>query len=375
MKLKVWLAVCFLLLFAASSGAAAPDIEWQKTLGGSGYDRAQSIQQTNDGGFIVAGYTNSNDGDVSGNNGGLWDAWVVKLDSAGEIEWQRCLGGSRDEIAYSIQQTSDGGYIVAGFTNSNDGDVSGNNGGEDAWVVKLDSAGGIEWQRCLGGSGSDGASSVQQTSDGGFIVAGATYSNDGDVSGNNGNLDAWVVKLDSTGGIEWQRCIGGYKEDHAYYVQQTSDDGYIVAGFTESNDGDVSGNNGGWDAWVVKLDSAGGIEWQRCIGGSEEDHAYYVQQTGDGGYIFAGSTRSNDGDVSGNNGSRDAWVVKLGSAGEIEWQKCIGGSQWDEAFSIRQTSDGGFIVAGYTQSNDGDVSGNNGEGDAWVVKLAPNHGE
>jgi len=344
-------------------------IHMQKCLGGTGADFAYSIKQTSDGGFIVAGFTMSNDGDVSGNHG--WnDAWVVKLNSSGDIEWQKCLGGTNDDYAYSIQQTSDGGFIVAGETNSNDGDVSGNHGWNDAWVVKLNSLGDIEWQKCLGGTNNDYARSIQQTSDGGFIVAGYTSSNDGDVSGNHENGKYWVVKLNSSGTILWQKCLGGTVYGAiAYSIQQTSDGGFIVAGETRSYNGDVSGNHGGIDYWVVKLDSLGDIEWQKCLGGTNNDYARSIQQTSDGGFIVAGYTSSNDGDVSGFHGYSDYWVVKLNSSGDIEWQKCLGGTNDDWARSIKQTSDGGFIVAGFTASNDGDVSGNQGNSDAWVVKL------
>ena len=292
------------------SYAQAPTIQWQKCLGGTVTDEANSIQQTSDGRFIVAGYTFSNDGDVSGNHGNS-DYWVVKLNSSGDILWQRCLGGTDDDYAYSIQQTSDGGFIVAGQTYSNDGDVSGNHGYDDAWVVKLNSSGDIEWQKCLGGTDDDYAYSIQQTSDGGFIVAGQTYSNDGDVSGNHGYDDAWVVKLNSSGDIEWQKCLGGTNDDRAYSIQQTSNGGFIVAGYTYSNDGDVSGNHGYWDTWVVKLNSSGDIEWQKCLGGTSDDYANSIQQTSDSGFIVVGYTFSNDYDVSENHGYDDAWVVKL----------------------------------------------------------------
>ena len=177
-------------------------VEWKKTLGGSYGDGAESIQQTDDGGYIVAGYTCSNDGDVDGNHG-YCDFWVVKLDENGTIQWQKCLGGRYLDLAYSIQQTSDGGYIVVGETRSNDGDVSGWHGGydengdpkPDMWIVKLDSNGNIQWQKCLGGSDYDVAESVQRTSDGGYIVAGWTSSNNGDVSGNHGVSDFWIIKL------------------------------------------------------------------------------------------------------------------------------------------------------------------------------------
>jgi len=305
------------------------------------------------------------------------------------IVWQKCLGGSNYDWAYSIQQTSDSGFIVAGWTKSNDGDVSRWHEGydddygeptSDYWVVKLNSAGNIEWQKSLGGSGSDEAHSIQQASDGGFIVAGYTDSNDGDVSGHHGHIgssDYWVVKLNSAGEIIWQKCLGGSRGDYANSIQQTSDGGFIMAGATESNDGDVNGWHVGYirdfplpDYWVVKLDSSGNIEWQKCLGGSDWDGAYSIQQTTNGGFIVAGYSRSNDGDVSGNHGGYDWWVVKLNSSGDIVWQKCLGGGSEDWAYSVQQTSDGGFIVAGGTESNDGDVSGNHGGGDFWVVKLS-----
>ncbi len=349
---------------------AQPEIAWQRCLGGSGDDYAHSIQQTTDGGYIVAGWTLSDDGDVSGYHGG-YDFWVVKLNSSGDIVWQKCLGGSGEDEAHSIQQTTDGGYIVAGVTASNDGDVSGNRGDYDFWVVKLNSSGDIVWQKCLGGSNDDAAYSIQQITDGGYVVAGYTESNDGDVSGNHGYSDSWVVKLSSSGNIVWQKCLGGSRCDNAYSIQQTTDGGYIVAGCTESNDGDVSGNHGGYDFWVVKLNSSGNIVWQKCLGGSSYDEVCSIQQTADGGYIVAGGTLSNDGDVSGNHGSADFWVVKLNSSGDIVWQKCLGGSNDDAAYSIQQITDGGYVVAGYTESNDGDVSGNHGSADFWVVKLRP----
>jgi len=293
----------------------------------------------------------------------------VKLDETGNIQWQKYLGGSDGDGAFSIQQTSDGGYIVAGVAYSNDGDVSGNHGDSDYWIVKLDETGNIQWQKCLGGSREDVAKSIQQTSDGGYIVAGITPSNDGDVSGNHGSADYWIVKLDETGKIQWQKCLGGSDGDGAFSIQQTSDGGYIVAGVAYSNDGDVSGNHGDSDYWIVKLDETGKIQWQKCLGGSSYDEAYSIQQTSDGGYIVAGYTYSNDGDVSGNHGDFDYWIVKLDETGNIQWQKCFGGSSYDYAQSIQQTSDGGYIVAGWTESNDGDVSGNHGNSDYWIVKL------
>jgi PKD repeat protein len=343
-------------------------IDWQKCLGGLRDDVASSIQQTTDGGYIVAGYSYSNDGNVTGNHGD-YDYWVVKLDRTGTILWQKCLGGSADDQANSIQQTADGGYIIAGYTSSNNGDVTGNHGISDYWVVKLTASGTMDWQRCLGGIFSDYAQSVQQTTDGGFIIAGSTASNDGNVDGNHGQFDYWIVKLDSTGTLIWQKCLGGTDYDMGINIQQTEDMGYIVAGGTASNNDDVTGNHGDWDYWIVKLNSTGTIVWQKCLGGTGTDYAKSIQQTADGGYLVVGYTISNNGNVDGNHGSYDYWVVKLDRTGTILWQKCLGGISTEQAQSIQQTADGGYIISGYTTSNNGDVTGNHGAADYWIIKL------
>ena len=343
-------------------------LDWQKSLGGSDLDLSWSIQQTNDGGYIIAGFSESNDGDVSGNHGKS-DYWIVKLTSTGELDWQKSLGGSDRDESYSIEQTNDGGYIIAGCSESNDGDVSGNHGDYDYWIVKLTSTGEIDWQKSLGGSDLERAHSIQQTTDGGYIIAGYTWSNDGDVSGYHGTRDFWIVKLTSTGKLDWQRSLGGYQNELAYYIQQTTDGGYIIAGESSSGNCDVTDYYGGSDYWIVKLTSTGELDWQRSIGGSDDDYAYSVQQTNDGGYIIAGSSESNDGNVSENHGNYDYWIVKLTSTGELDWEKSLGGSDLDESFSIQQTTDRGYVIAGCSESNDGDVSENHGSRDYWIVKL------
>ncbi|MEO0074024.1 MAG: hypothetical protein ABIK43_05135 [candidate division WOR-3 bacterium] len=167
--------------------------------------------------------------------------------------WQRCLGGSDDDVALSIQPTPDQGYVVAGGTRSKDGDVTGQHGNRDCWVVKLSANGDIQWQRCLGGSDYDAAYSIQPTPDQGYVVAGGTCSRNGDVTGQHGGVDCWVVKLSANGHIQWQRCLGGSDVDLANSIQPTPDQGYVVAGYTRSRDGDVTGQHGDRDCWVVKL--------------------------------------------------------------------------------------------------------------------------
>ncbi|MBA2421900.1 MAG: T9SS C-terminal target domain-containing protein, partial [Chitinophagales bacterium] len=276
------------------------------------------------------------------------------------IEWQKCLGGSNNEAAFSIEQTAEGNFIVAGYSDSNDGDVTGNHGSDDYWIVKLDPASNILWQKSLGGNSIDEANSINQTADGGFIVAGFSYSNNGDVTGNNGADDYWIVKLDSTGDILWEKSLGGSGDDGANCIQQTFDGGFIVTGWSSSNDGDVTGNHGLWDYWLVKLDTSGSLEWEKSFGGSLNDMAYSVQQTIDGGFIVAGYSESSDGDVSGNHGFRDYWIIKTDADGNLLWQTFLGGTEYDEAHSIIQLKEGGYLVAGFAGSAYGDVTGNHG---------------
>ena len=343
---------------------------WKKTFGGSSDDRARSIQQTSDGGFVVVGHTVSNNGDVSGNHGD-YDAWILKISSTGVIQWQRCLGGSAFDEAWDVQQSTDGGYIVIGGSSSSDGDLTFNNGSSDFWVVKMNGSGTIEWQKSLGGSGFDLGYAIRQTNDGGYIATGEGGSNNGDISGFHGVTDFWVVKLTFDGKIEWERSLGGTSLDRGNDIQPTQDGGYIVYGQIRSSNGDVTGYHGGYDLWAVKLNKDGAIEWQRALGGSGEDYATSIYQTEDDGYIMTGQTQSTDGDVNDNDGGADLWIVKLSDTGAILWEKTLGGTQDEWGNSIEQTSDGGFIMAGYARSNNGDVSENKGKTDYWIVKLSP----
>lgn len=332
--------------------------------------------------------------------------FALSLSGQPEISWQKCLGGSDDEIhlgfSCDFQNTSDGGFIICGSTKSTDGDVSGihispdfpEEPASDAWVVKTDHQGNVEWQKCFGGTSRDAALSVQQTSDGGYIVSGYALSDDGDVVENeydqNGNptyhgmQDIWILKLDDLGNIEWQKCLGGQGDEFALKIIQTTDGGFIIAGNTYGSlYGEIIDVHGSWDIWIVKLSPIGNIEWQNCLGGTEWDMCSDISQASDGGFILSGRTSSNNGDVSGwhfgtaNGGStllEDFWVVKLNIVGEIEWQKCLGGSRDDWASSITEATDGGYIVTGFTTSSDGDVSGYYGTPpfgihDVWIVKL------
>lgn len=362
--------ILFISILFYYSLLPAQTIEWQKSYGGSSSDIAYCIRQTHEKGYIIGGSASSTNGDVTGNHG-LADYWVVKINAMGLLEWEKSFGGSGSEILYSIEKTFDRGYIIGGFTQSNDGQVTGSHGGDDYWIVKIDSAGSLQWQKALGGSSMDEAMCVKQTKDKGYIIAGETYSNDGDVSANHGAIDYWIVKLDSAGSMQWQKTLGGSESDNASSILQTADGGYVIAGITMSNDGDVSGNHGLRDFWVVKLDTIGNIKWQKSFGGSSYDGALYLKQTIDNGFIIVGYTQSNDGDVTGYHGGTayDGWVIKIDSTGVLQWQKTLGGSNDDVAQDVEQTNDGGYIIFCYTKSNDGDVTFNHGKYDYWIIKL------
>ena len=334
----------------------------QYLYGGNNVENSYSIVSTSDGGYIAAGYTASSaSGDVSGASKGAGDIWIVKMNSIGAIEWEKNYGGNAEDEGYSIVQTSDGGYIVGGNTYSSaNGDVSGaNHGSSDIWIVKLDNTGAITWEKNYGGDQTEYFNSIRQTTDGGYIVVGSTNSSaNGDVTGaSNGDFDVWIVKLDNAGAITWQKNYGGSASDRGLSVIQTTDTGYMVAANTESSaTGDVTGaNNGAKDIWLLKLDNAGAITWQKNYGGSGDDGFQYdcIKQTTDGGYIGLASTASSaTGDVSGvNKGAVDYWAVKLDNAGSITWEKNYGGSGNEVGTSVYKTADGGYWLIGVTTSS------------------------
>lgn len=368
--------------------AQAPEIEWQNTIGGSSTDELHCLQQTNDGGYIVGGYSGSNIfADKTEPNIGLFDYWIVKLNTLGGIEWQNTIGGDDWDYLNCIKVTPDKGFIVGGYSESGiSGDkTEANIGGDDYWIVKLDSLGNLEWQNTIGGDDDDKLRSVILSQDGGYVLCG--YSKSG-ISGdkteaNIGGDDYWIVKLDSLGNIDWQNTIGGAELDNAYCIEQTPDGGFVIGGFSSSG---ISGDKteesiesaiglNTIDYWVVKLNSSGNLEWQNTIGGNGSDYLQSINLTEDGGFILGGFSKSGfSADKTENNlGGNDYWILKLTSFGEIVWQNTIGGVDDDNLYSIEQTVDGGFILGGYSGSDiSGDKSENTiggGEEDFWIVKL------
>ena len=368
----------------ASASAEEPEMEWNKTFGGPEVDKGYSVQQTSDGGYIIAGETYSfgvGDSDVC----------LIKTDENGELEWDRTFGGSADDRGKSVQQTSDGGYIIAGET------YSFGAGDSDVCLIKTDEKGGKEWSKTFGGTDWDEGYSVQQTSDDGYIIAGETG------SFGAGGSDVWLVKTDEKGEEEWNKTFGGGTSDHGYSVEQTSDGGYIIAGETycwggkfgelyliktdekgeeewskmfserdwtvgysveQTSDGGYIIAGGTWwhisDVYLIKTDEDGEEEWSKTFGGRYTDYAKSVEQTSDGGYIIAGMTESFGA------GDSDVSLIKTDENGVVKWSKTFGGAYEDDrGESVQQTTDGGYIIAGFTNSFEA------GDADVWLIKVTP----
>ena len=371
----------FALLFVVLSVFSQdPAIIWQKTIGGSSGDFSTVFEPTSDGGFILGGYSTSNiSGEKTENSHGGTDIWIVKIDASGNIMWQNTIGGSGEDLLTSLKQTSDGGYIMAAGSDSNiSGDKAENSrGGLDYWILKLNSSGAIVWQKTYGGAQPDFDAYVVETTDGGYFVGG--YS-DSDVSGDKtvptkGQRDFWPMKLDSSGAIVWQKSIGGSLVDRPQASFQTADGGFIMGGSSTSGiSGDkTESNRGESDNWIVKLDSNGNVQWDKTYGGSGKDLMRNMIQTSDGGYLVGGYSKSNiSGDKTENSrGDYDYWVLKLDGSGNLVWQNTIGGSGIDYVRDVKQISDGSFMIAGYSNSNiSGDKTENsNGGYDYWLIHL------
>ncbi|MBK9730997.1 MAG: T9SS type A sorting domain-containing protein [Chitinophagaceae bacterium] len=421
-KINLLLLIILRSSFAVAQ-ITAPDIAWQKTIGGNGTDQLYAVIQTIDDGYLLGGYSSSGiSGDKTevcqGNN----DYWAIKLDATGNMEWQNTIGGSAIDNLYNVIESTDGGYFLVGTSGSGiSGDkteavqglwevkldgtgsiawqksssvlyfdkssaIQTSDGGylvgctridwsdydTDYFVVKLDASGNFQWQNTMvGGYTPDYLHAIVQSDDGGYLLCGSS-------SGGNGPdyyNDYLVVKLDASGNTQWENYIGGDSYDELYSVVKTADGGYLLGGYSYSG---ISGekteaSQGSNDYWVVRLDAAGSIQWQNTIGGSGEDMLHAVVLTSDNGYLLGGTSASGiSGDkTEASKGSSDYWVVKLDVSGNIEWQKTIGGDLLDDLNSLEQSTDGSYLLGGYSSSG---ISGDKtevskGGNDYWVVKL------
>jgi len=375
-----------IFIFACSlflNSALKAQVTFQKTFGGTNTDYAYSVQQTKDEGYIIAGYTTSfgvgsrdaylictdvngktlwtktygesntdyawtvqqtnDDGFIFGAHSGSFgigshDVYLVKSDLGGNVIWSRVYGGSNADGAYSLQQTTDGGFIIGAHVNSFGA------GQHDVYLIKINNSGDTLWTKTFGGPGEDRFRELHQTADGGFILVSET------LSFGAGNSDVYLIKTDSIGNLLWTKTYGGSSSDYGYSVRQTLDGGYIIAGYTRSFGAE------GTDVYIIKTDSSGNLDWAKAYGGSSNDYGYSIRQTTDGGYIVAGYTES-----FGEGG--DVYLIHIDADGDLIWSKTFGGSQTDHGWSVRQTVDGGFIIAGFTRSF------GSGNEDVYLIKT------
>lgn len=380
-----WISLFFslLLIFSCEKQDIPFDSELNSqlvlTLGGSRNDVAQSVIATNDGGFAVLGYTQSNNGNILDKSDESYDFWLLKFDSNANLEWTKTFGGSEDDRGFSLIQTSDSGYALLGYTSSSNGDVSTHNGARDFWLVKTDTEGTLIWEKTYGFSGVDQGTHIIETSDNNLMISGVldvTASGGDGIFGRNTTRhaggDYWLLKLTSTGDLIWSRYYGGSFTDVPYEFVETPSGEVLIVGSSDSNDVDISSSKGSYDFWTVNANSNGELNWERSYGGAEIDEARGIINSNDGNYVIVGDTRSRDQDVSLNNGAADIWLIKISDNGEILWNRSIGGTNFDVPRSISSTLDGGYIIAGSSRSSDGQLSLNQGQNDAWLVKMNEN---
>ena len=368
----------YLLLFVFPLFAHSQDILWEKSYGGTHADYLFDAQPTADYGFVLAGSSLSNKtGNKTDDNQGDLDYWIWKMNEKGDLDWQKSIGGSGFDLLQSIKNTRDGGFILAGTSSSRTGFQKKEDckGITDFWVVKLDASGGEQWQRTIGGSGQDELLCAFQTKDGGYILGGSSSSNPPVISikpdaksiatttadlfnkseKSRGNMDYWIVKLDKQGDIEWQKTYGGQYADVLRSMEQTTDNGYILAGYSNSpisGDKTVS-NKGIGDFWIIKINDTGEIQWQNTYGAEGDDQPYVIHQTSDEGYIVGGNSNSKNalttmgGIVS--NGT-DYWVLKLDRDGGVLWSKTYDFGKVDILTSLVENKDQTYLIGGYAQS-------------------------
>lgn len=301
-------------------GQHEPVIEWDRTYGGLGFEMVSQVKETEDGGYIIVGHTESY-------GAGKMDAWLIKTDSNGNETWNKTFGGFADDRAYSVQPTKDGGYIITGGTESY------GIGNSDVWLIKTDSFGEVQWDKTFGGPGFERGSSVLETNGGGYIIVGGTGSYGA------GSLDIWLINVDPKGNEIWSKTFGGSDYEWGHSAKQTMDGGYIITGPTHSYD-----DTGNGDFWLIKTDSEGNQEWNKTFGGPDYESSYAVQTTKDGGYIIVGNTQSFGA------GDQDIWVVKTDDLGSELWNKTFGGTYFEGGSSVLETKNGNYIIAGHTES-------------------------
>lgn len=375
-----YLIAATLFWLGLATSLSAQTQQWPVTLGGTDKDSATAMIATPDGGYIVAGSTASGNGAITDYKGGKHDAWLVKLSHEGNVIWKRTFGGTGDDQATALTASPDGGFVVTGISNSQNGDLddldrSWPAGYDYIWVCKFNTSGDIIWKQAKGMSKGLYATAITAAPGGGYTIAGYHFLS---VTKSSGNF-FYVLNLSETGAIRWDTYFGGRNgDDRLYAITATADGGYVLAGKSSSPLLELSAlpepfdpilnhnSYSTYDAFVIRLDHTGHRLWFRFLGGSQLDCANAITATPDGGFLIAGYTASTDGNVVGNHGGGDAWLVKLTGAGAISWQKTVGDSGPDNAFAIQPTADGGYVVAGTSTANKAAVQF---FADMWLFKI------
>lgn len=381
MKTKSTLIIIAGLLFSfLNTFSQAPVQQWDADFGGNDDEHFAALQQTKDGGYIAGGYSSSGiSGDKTQDTRGSSDYWIVKTDSNGVKQWDARYGGTSVDQLTCLQQTKDGGYILGGISFSGaGGDKSqANRGNSDYWVVKISGNGIKQWDATFGGTSVDELHSIMQTTDGGYILGGASFSNiGGDKTQNTkGGKDFWIVKIDANGLKQWDADFGGNEFEELFTIQQSAEGGYIMGGYSLSgiNGDKTDPSRGRYDYWVVKTDANGAKQWDATYGGSDDDWLTQIRQTKEGGYIVGGwSWSGKSGDKSQpTKGDNDYWIIKIDARGVRQWDADFGGSSNDYLTPVEQTADGGYILGGYSSSPVGGdkTQATQGGTDYWIVKT------
>lgn len=425
------LVIALFTSITASAQTAPPHVVFSKKIGGTKDDHPGKTIQLPNKGYLICGWTFSNDGDVTGFHGTSGtDAWLVKTDSLGNVIWGRAIGGTGEDNVFSAVVLNDSTYIVGGKTSSTNGDFAtltgpsskgyiawinaytgairkikvytGNLSGElhticlldsgkmavfgqkvytspikTLWVTKMDTAGNIIWDKCYGRgtccATGDVPGSMIARKGGGFMITAQTNSVDGDVTGFHGLQDVWLASLNDTGKIVWAKCYGGSGGAGPIGIHQTSDSGYICAAMSNVNDSDVVGSKGGEDYWVFKVNDTGKIKWSRAIGGTGDEFMAGSDVTCDDGVVVSGYSMSPiGGDITSTHGIADLFTVRLDSAGNIKWAHNYGTSIGEFEGTVLVTRDNGYMLLGLLSGTDGDAAGTpvHGFGDIWMAKLS-----
>jgi hypothetical protein len=366
--------ICFIFL-----PCQAQDILWEKSLGGKHAEYLTDAVATADYGFMLAGSSfSSKTGNKTSVNEGDLDYWIWKMDEKGEMEWQKSFGGSGTDFLQSIKLTIDGGFILAGNSDSPKGrqKTADCNGESDFWIIKLDAGGGEQWQKTIGGTADEKLKCISQTKDGGYLLGGSSSSDlSGDKDDNGfGSMDYWIVKLDKDGKIEWQSTLGGKYLDELRSVEQTRDNGYILGGYSNSpqSGNKTLDNFGDGDFWILKLDRHGKTEWEKVIGGTQDEQLYTVHQTYDGGFIIGGNSNSivSGTKTKGNGKGTDFWIVKIDLDGVIIWQETYDFGSYDVLTSIVENKDHTFLVGGFAKSEQETKKDDKGINDYIAMKIS-----